>query len=84
VAKVPIPAENTVKPCEYCDTLIFFARTPKPANMPLEAKPLRLYRVKPLGPGETQHACEAVEELLFVPHWGKCPGAARAREKARR
>lgn len=78
---VPVPAENTVKKCDYCDTHIFFARTPKLRDMPLEAKPLRCYTVPPLGPGETKHRCEPLELTVFLPHWGRCPGADEARRR---
>ena len=83
IPPVPVPAENTVVSCRYCDRKIFFARTEKGASMPLEARPIKVFTVPPLGPGEREHRCLRVQLEIdfFIPHWGNCPGADDARRK---
>ncbi len=81
VVLIPVPSEHAILTCRYCGVKIFFARTPAMRDMPLEVRPVLVYRVPPLGPGEKTHRCVPVEETAFLPHWGRCPGAEKARRE---
>ena len=73
-----VPADTTVTRCKSCDAMIFFARTDDFKNMPMDAKPIVMWRVKPLGPGERDHKTAKIR--VFQTHFATCPNAGAHRK----
>lgn len=62
--------------CKGCGTEIKWIKTSEGRNMPLDAKPIKVYITAIDGPNDTWCLFDA-----FVPHWATCPDADKFRSK---